>query len=58
MGLTPIQRHLVEKKTKGTTILSLDFFNERIFPVGDESHVTLPQVMAMFRETIQKENTH
>ena len=53
-----IQDILMEENQGQPPYCLLDFFNKDFLLVIDESHVTLPQVMAMFKGDYSSERKH
>ncbi|MDP8905971.1 MAG: excinuclease ABC subunit UvrB, partial [Thermoproteota archaeon] len=56
-GIENYSRHFDGRKPGEPPYCLLDFFNEDFLLVIDESHVTLPQVMAMFRGDYSRKKT-
>ncbi len=56
-GIENYSRHFDGRKPGEPPYCLLDFFNEDFLLVIDESHVTLPQVMAMFKGDYSRKKT-
>jgi excinuclease ABC subunit B len=56
-GIENYSRHFDGRKTGEPPYCLLDFFNEDFLLIIDESHVTLPQVMAMYKGDYSRKKT-